>query len=174
MFGKKRPENKIIHGGSNNNQFIHGLTCQDKHYYCKCGKETSHQTVFAGKGRCADCFHKEMQGRKHPHFGKVLFHGKRIWYKDNCFHSQWEVNFAQFLDDNDIKWIYEPKAFDLGDTTYTPDFYLPETNEYIEIKGYWIDDAKFKFDLTKIFYPEIKIQLIMEKDLKELGIAIRK
>jgi len=32
------------------------------------------------------------------------------------------------------------------ETTYTPDFYLPETNTFIEVKGYWRDDAKVKYD----------------------------
>jgi hypothetical protein len=77
-----------------------------------------------------------MSGKNSHRFGKPPIHGKRIRYKDICFRSSWEVAYAKYLDKNQIKWLYESKTFDLGNCTYTPDFYLPEKNEYIEIKGY--------------------------------------
>jgi predicted nuclease of restriction endonuclease-like RecB superfamily len=77
--------------------------------------------------------------------------------------SNWEVAYAKWLDKQNIKWQYEQQTFDLGDTTYTPDFYLPETDTYIEIKGYWYNISKKKFKLFKKLYPQIKITVIMEK-----------
>ena len=95
---------------------------------------------------------------------------RKIKYHNIWMRSGWEVKFAKFLDENRIKWFYENNHFDLGDCTYTPDFYLPEIDEYIEIKGYWRDDAKLKFDLFKIFYPDKKIIILQEKDLKQLNL----
>ena len=71
---------------------------------------------------------------------------------------------------NHIKYRYEPKAFNLDNTTYRPDFYLPKTNEYIEIKGYWRNDAKTKFKLFKKLYPKIKVKILMKPKLQILGV----
>lgn len=108
-----------------------------------------------------------LKGKRNPSFGKQT-HGKGQWYKDYFMRSSWEVKFAKFLDANNITWLYESKTFDLGNCTYTPDFYLPETDEYIEIKGFWRDDAKFKYELTKIFYSEINLKLLCKADMQEL------
>jgi predicted nuclease of restriction endonuclease-like RecB superfamily len=97
-------------------------------------------------------------------------HGNRDKYNNIYFRSSWEVLFAKFLDRNNISWQYEFKSFDLINTVYRPDFYLPETNEYIEIKGYWRDDAKLKFDLFKIFYPQENIKVLQKEDLKQMRI----
>jgi len=97
-------------------------------------------------------------------------HGKHFRYKKYNLRSSYELAYAKWLDKQEIEWQYEPKTFDLGTTTYTPDFYLPETDEWIEIKGYWRDDAKKKFKLFKKKYNSMNIKLLMEKDLKERGI----
>jgi hypothetical protein len=84
--------------------------------------------------------------------------------------STWEVKFAQWLDKNKIKWQYESKTFNLRNCTYTPDFYLPQTKEYIEIKGWWRDNAKKKFKLFREKYKKIKIIILMKPDLLKLKI----
>jgi hypothetical protein len=109
------------------------------------------------------------KGRKNGMFGKPTPHGKRIKYKNILFRSSYEVAYAKYLDKQGIKWLYEPKTFDLGNTTYTPDFYLPESDTYIEIKGYWRDDAKKKFKMFKNKYNN-KIKLVTGKDLKCLNL----
>jgi len=62
-------------------------------------------------------------------------HGGRI-LKEIGFRSTWEKAFSDRCKELNIKVKYEPKCFDLGYTTYTPDFYLPEYNLWIEVKGY--------------------------------------
>ena len=43
---------------------------------------------------------------------------------------------AEWLDQYNIKWTYEIQGFDLEDGTwYLPDFYLPELDTLIEVKG---------------------------------------
>ena len=88
-----------------------------------------------------------------------------IWMR-----SSYEMKYAKYLDNQGIKWLYESKTFDLGNTTYTPDFYLPNKNQYIEIKGYWRKGIKEKFNLFKILYPQINIKIIMKEDLINLGV----
>jgi len=107
------------------------------------------------------------KGRKNGMFGKPTPHGKRIKYKSTLFRSSYELIYAKYLDKQGIKWEYEPKTFDLGNCTYTPDFYLSESDTYIEVKGWWRDDAKKKFNSFKKHY---RTKLITEKDLRCLNL----
>lgn len=86
--------------------------------------------------------------------------------------SSWEIAYAKWLDKNNIEWRYELNTFDLGDTCYTPDFYLPETNEYIEVKGYFPKKIKEKIELFKQLYHNINFKVLLGKDLFKLGIPI--
>jgi hypothetical protein len=105
-------------------------------------------------------------GRNNPMFGKVP-NWKRIKYKGVWMRSTWEVAYANYLDKNKIKWLYEPKTFDLGNSTYTPDFYLPETDTYIEIKGFITVEFKRKYRIFKKKFKTIKLRVIKEKQLKK-------
>jgi len=109
------------------------------------------------------------KGRNNPMFNKVTT-SKRGNYNGIYMRSSWEIAYAGYLDKNNIKWLYESKTFDLGNTTYTPDFYLPETNEYIEIKGYWYNKALEKFKNFKKQYSNTKIEVLDEPKLLELGV----
>lgn len=63
-----------------------------------------------------------------------------VEYKGINFLGSWEANFAKYLDDHNIKWERPNKYFDYvfenENHKYLPDFYLPDYNIYIEIKGY--------------------------------------
>jgi rubredoxin len=57
-------------------------------------------------------------------------------YKGYRFRSRLEARWAVFFDALGIKWLYEPEGFTLEDDThYLPDFFLPDYNLWIEIKG---------------------------------------
>jgi hypothetical protein len=76
----------------------------------------------------------------------------------NC-RSSWEANFARILGMYGIKYQFEPEIFIFhkikrGTRAYTPDFYLPKTDEWIEIKGYMDDASRIKLKRFKQFYPE--------------------
>jgi predicted transcriptional regulator len=60
--------------------------------------------------------------------------------------SGWEVKTADYLTDNGIDWYYEDVWIDLGYTKYLPDFYLPDYNIFIEVKG-----RKKGTDVKKVF-----------------------
>lgn len=74
------------------------------------------------------------------HFITEPVNGVRIHVR-----SMAEAVFAGVCLANGIEVEFEPRTFDLGVTTYTPDFYLPSLNLYVEIKGipvkYWVDKA---------------------------------
>ena len=154
------------HKGRYNPSFRHGETLK-KHYCIDCNKKISYNNFMQGKKRCRSCSRK---GKFSHFYGHAPYHGKGNYYKDIWFRSSWEVAYAKYLDKNRIKWLYEPKTFDLGTTTYTPDFYLPETNTYVEIKGYWRDKSKKKFNLFEKLYVDIKIQILDKLKLQSLRI----
>jgi hypothetical protein len=79
----------------------------------------------------------------------------------------WEMLFAEYLNDNLIKWTNKiEEKFEYvweGKTRiYYPDFYLNDYNTYIEVKGYTRER-----DLVKWEIPEIRDRLIKIK-LKEI------
>lgn len=115
---------------------------------------------------CFDC-------RKRLHIWSAtgtIHHGKGAYYKNIWMRSSWEIKYAQWLDSKNIKWEYEPRAFELVDgTTYRPDFYLPETDEWVEVKGWWRPDAKTKYILWILQYPKLNRLLVNRECLKLEG-----
>lgn len=70
--------------------------------------------------------------------------------------STWEVLMATRLDELGITWERDPsmklayKTRGGRKRNYIPDFYLPDHDLYIEVKGYWTDAAKHKMrDIIK-------------------------
>lgn len=65
---------------------------------------------------------------------------KKHIYKNTIFDSGWEILFAQYLDDNNISWerpgVGFEYEFEQDIHLYFPDFFLPELNIFVEIKGY--------------------------------------
>ena len=51
------------------------------------------------------------------------------------FRSSWEANYARYLNYRGIEWKYEEEYFETLYGKYTPDFYLPREDKYIEVKG---------------------------------------
>jgi hypothetical protein len=92
-------------------------------------------------------------------------------YKNVDLHGKWELNYAMWLDKNSISWqrckdsfsyVYEGKT-----RRYTPDFYLPESDEYVEIKGYKTDKDDAKWSQ----FPKYRtLKVLLEEDLKTMGV----
>ena len=60
----------------------------------------------------------------------------RTKYKDIWFRSKLEAQWAKLLDHFGIRWDYEPEGFRFRDgTMYLPDFWLPESETFLEVKG---------------------------------------
>ena len=89
-----------------------------------------------------------------------------------------EAEFARMLDFYRIKWLYEPKTFPLewdseGTVTeaFTPDFYLPEQDLYLELttqkqKLVWKKNKKIR--RLKEIYPEVQVKIIYGRDFRGL------
>ena len=87
--------------------------------------------------------------------------GKICEYKGFTMRSSWEYEYAKYLDNLGIKWEYEQKRFKLSSgKLYIPDFYLPDQDKYVEIKGHWFPKAIEKFKIFKEEYPHINLEVI--------------
>lgn len=57
-------------------------------------------------------------------------------YKGYFFRSRLEARWAVFFDALHIKWEYETEGFEFdGGIRYLPDFWLPDFNLWVEVKG---------------------------------------
>jgi predicted nuclease of restriction endonuclease-like RecB superfamily len=90
-------------------------------------------------------------------------------YEGYQMRSSYEVLFAKRLDRLGVEWEYEPRCFDLGTCTYTPDFYLPETEVFWEVKGWLGPDSQRKTRLFRETFPEISLIVATQPILKPLG-----
>jgi cytidylate kinase len=89
-----------------------------------------------------------------------------------------EEIFANLLDFYRIVWDYEPKSFPIAwdeqgrvMESFTPDFYLPESNRYVELttmKQSLVTRKNRKIRLLREIYPHIQIQVFYQKDLQDL------
>jgi hypothetical protein len=57
-------------------------------------------------------------------------------YSGIKFRSRLEADWASTMDAYGLKWEYEPEGYALDDGTYySPDFWLPTANAWLEVKG---------------------------------------
>lgn len=111
---------------------------------------------------------KVQNGEWHSSLAKKM----HLEYNGYKFHGTWEVEYAKYLDSKNIKWIRNTANFEYTfenkKRRYTPDFYLPDTNEYVEIKGFKTlkDAAKWKD------FPG-KLIVLQRKELLTLGVNIK-
>jgi len=91
----------------------------------------------------------------------------QTFYNGLWFRSRAEARWAVFFDALSIKYIYEPEGFVLPENIcYLPDFYLPESNTFFEVKGIMTDkDADKIKSLLKhsgkhvaVGYPDMSFQ----------------
>ena len=95
------------------------------------------------------------------------------------FANDAELECAQILDYHGIPWDYEPHTFTLevdehGNTleAFTPDFYLPEQDLYLEIttmKQSLVTRKNRKVRKLRERYPQVRIKLFYKRDLERLA-----
>ena len=89
-----------------------------------------------------------------------------------------ERQFAQLLDFYQIEWDYEPTSFDIewdesGEVTqrFTPDFYLPDFDLYIEITTLnqkLVTKKNRKVRQLRQRYPEVRCKIFYQRDYLSL------
>lgn len=96
---------------------------------------------------------------------KVAGRSKCGNYKGFYCRSSWELAFVIYNLDHNINFIANKKGFkyiwDGTEHTYFPDFYCPDTDTYIEVKGYYDKKAQEK---TKQFKGNLLV--LQNSDMK--------
>lgn len=80
------------------------------------------------------------------------------------FHSTWEANVARMYTHLGIEWLYEPKTFDIGGHTYTPDFYLPKYDEYLEVKNFWSSYSAERDKKFRMTHPRTYLRVLLRDE----------
>lgn len=108
---------------------------------------------------------KVKAGEWHISFSKA----RRYDYRGIQLHGKWELAYAKYLDSMNIIWSRPNERFPYllsGKIHfYTPDFYIPSEDVFIEIKGYETerDQAKWKM------FPR-KLKVIKGPELLRMGL----
>ena len=95
------------------------------------------------------------------------------------FVNEAELEYAKILDYYGVPWMYEPHTFVLardedGRVTeaFTPDFYLPEQDLYLEVtvmKQSLVTRKNRKLRKLRALYPDVRIKLFYERDFARLA-----
>ena len=95
------------------------------------------------------------------------------------FVNRSELECAKILDYYGVPWDYEPHCFVLERdnegrvvSAFTPDFYLPEQDLYIEVtvmKQSLVTRKNRKIREVQQLYPDIKVKLFYRRDIERLA-----
>ena len=95
------------------------------------------------------------------------------------FVNEVELECAKMLDYYGVPWEYEPTTFVLerdadGRVTsaFTPDFYLPEQDLYVEVtvmRQSLVTRKNRKLRELKRLYPDVKVKLFYRRDIERLA-----
>jgi cytidylate kinase len=103
---------------------------------------------------------------------------KQVTLRRKQFAHASEEMFANLLDFYRIAWEYEPRTFPVEQApdgtvleAFTPDFYLPEYDLYVELttmKQSLVTKKNRKVRLLREQYPNLNIQIFYQKDFENL------
>ena len=95
------------------------------------------------------------------------------------FANDAELECAKILDYHGVPWDYEPRTFVLEQDdegrvleAFTPDFYLPEQDLYLEVtvmKQSLVTRKNRKLRKLRQQYPEVKAKLFYKRDVERLA-----
>ena len=95
------------------------------------------------------------------------------------FANQAELECAKILDYYGVPWEYEPRTFVLEEGPdgrclegFTPDFYLPEQDLYVEItvmKQSLVTRKNRKLRKLRARYPDVKVKVFYRRDIERLA-----
>jgi len=95
------------------------------------------------------------------------------------FVNRSELECAKILDYYGIPWDYEPHSFVLERdddgrivSAFTPDFYLPEQDLFIEVtvmKQSLVTRKNRKLREVRRLYPEVRVKLFYRRDIERLA-----
>jgi hypothetical protein len=95
------------------------------------------------------------------------------------FANRVELECAKILDWYGVPWEYEPRTFVLEEdedgrvtSAFTPDFYLPEQDLYVEVtvmRQPLVTRKNRKLRLLRERYPDARVKLFYRRDIERLS-----
>ncbi|MFN2466807.1 MAG: hypothetical protein ABR521_01540 [Gaiellaceae bacterium] len=95
------------------------------------------------------------------------------------FVNEAELEYAKILDYHSVPWDYEPRTFVLEEDeggrvleAFTPDFYLPDQDLYLEVtvmKQSLVTRKNRKLRKLRARYPDVRIKLFYKRDIERLA-----
>jgi hypoxanthine phosphoribosyltransferase len=95
------------------------------------------------------------------------------------FVNEAELEYAKILDYYGVPWMYEPHTFVLERDesgrvveAFSPDFYLPEQDLYLEVtvmKQSLVTRKNRKLRKLRARYPAIRVKLFYKRDIERLA-----
>src|SRR5919205_3683122 len=95
------------------------------------------------------------------------------------FANRAELECAKILDYYGVPWEYEPRTFTLAEDetgrvseAFTPDFYLPEQDLYVEVtvmKQSLVTRKNRKLRKLRERYPDVRVKLFYKRDIERLA-----
>ena len=89
------------------------------------------------------------------------------------------MEYAKILDYHGVPWLYEPRTFVLERDNqgrvveaFTPDFYLPEQDLFVEVtvmKQSLVTRKNRKLRKLRQLYPDVRVKLFYKRDLERLA-----
>jgi hypothetical protein len=138
-----------------------------------CARGLIEQGLLSSAAEAQIQFQTRLQLAKHG----IVPAGRASIKRAEFGHSSEEL-FANLLDFYRIQWQYEPRSFPLqwdkdGNVieAFTPDFYLPEFDLYVELttmKQSNVTRKNRKIKLLRAIYPHVNIQVFYQKDFQDL------
>lgn len=94
---------------------------------------------------------------------------KRGYYKDYWCDSSWELAYVIYCEDHNIEVVrntkYFPYIFNGKERSYFPDFWLPQFDTYVEVKGYMNERSLCKIQQ---FPSDIKLIVLQDKEMRPI------
>lgn len=116
--------------------------------------------------------HLDRQSPKDKPKKKAYKNGLRFYSESEqmMFRSTWEVELAELLTSLGITYEYEPTRFFYKDhkESYLPDYYLPEHNTFIEVKGFMDRRSAKRCNLFRKYQGATYGFFLYEKEEREL------
>lgn len=142
-----------------------------------CGKEAKH-TFKNGKHCCSNtvfgCKKLSKKVRSKKLYKRRKIRSIKQWYNSPIaglvhLDSSWEVAYAKYLDENNIRWIRNeimfPYPWGKRKRYYIPDFYLIDEQLYVEIKGLKTDKDTAKWANFPSYY---KLKTLEKEELEKV------
>lgn len=166
--GQKRKPSYGMLGKKGSNQFIKGTAKPMTEAGKEAIRELNRNRPWTAETRAKHSASMKKAVENNPEAYSSSNRGrvKQIEYNGIKFQGNWELDFYKWCVTNNVLCERNTKGFKYewnGTRTYFPDFYLPEKDEYVEVKGYQTERDTAKWNQ----FPNT-LRLILKEDIMKI------